>query len=305
MDGLVVCAMGGAGRRRVQLGNKQLHHVVRCMGKSGPDWVTYPSRALGMARVVYHPMEDEEPSDMLNHDSETPFFAAMRYDEFFGKEFQSCPMVLHCYWTGRNDELNAKLWWMICSETQKLIPREKFSLQVTSRKRVKLGFSEASHYKEWQRDAMPELIVRGLKFMDDRTDQEIGEYGGLSDTDTSISSSCSEGQGAETFIVYDVQPWMKKAEVRSIFSATKAAEPKRLRPVSWMPGDTDLAAWRVQNPGVEASITSVNRDGTTGQNVYVISLRQYSSWIEPSKLCLEHNSISLSSVQGWLCWVAI
>ena len=198
----------------------------------------------------------------------------MRYDEFFGKEFQSCPMVMHCFPRGRNDELNAKLWWRICSETQKLIPREKFSLQVTSRNRVKLGFSEASHYEEWQRDAMLELIVRGLKFIDDRTDQEIGEYGGLSDTDKSISSSCSEGQGEETVIVYDVQLWMKEAEVRPIFSATKAAEPKRLRLVSWTPRDTDSAAWHVQGPGVEAATGSVNRDSTTGQNVYVISLRQ-------------------------------
>ena len=98
------------------------------MGTSGPDWVTYPSRALGMARMVYHTMEDEELSDMLNHVSETPFFAAMRYDEFFGKEFQSCPMVMHCFPRGRTDELNARLPWLICSETQKLIPREKFSL---------------------------------------------------------------------------------------------------------------------------------------------------------------------------------
>ena len=29
------------------------------------------------------------------------------------------------------------------------------------------------------------------------------------------------------------------------------------------------------------------------------------TWIEPSSLCLEHNSVSLSSVQGWLCWAAI
>ena len=69
-----------AKRFAVQLGNKQLHQVMRCIGKSGPDWVTYPSRALGMARMVYHTMEDEELSDMLNHVSETPFFAAMRYD---------------------------------------------------------------------------------------------------------------------------------------------------------------------------------------------------------------------------------
>ena len=124
---------------------------------------------------------------------------------------------------------------------------------------------------------MPEIIVRGLKFIDDRTDQEIGEYGVLLDTDKSISSSCSEGQGEETVIVYDVQPWMKEAEVRSIFNATKAAEPKRLRPVSWTPGDTDLAAWRVQVPGVEASMGRVIRDRTKGQNVYVISLREYSS----------------------------
>ena len=55
----------------VQLGNKQLHQVMRCMGKSGPDWVTYPSRTLGMARMVYHTMEDEELWDMLNHVSET------------------------------------------------------------------------------------------------------------------------------------------------------------------------------------------------------------------------------------------
>ena len=100
----------------VQLGNKQLHQVMRCMGGSGPDWVTYPSRVLGMARMVYHTMEDEEPSDMLNHVSETPFFASMRYDEFFGKEFQSCPMVMHCFPRGQNDGLNAKLWWLICSE---------------------------------------------------------------------------------------------------------------------------------------------------------------------------------------------
>ena len=119
--------------------------------------------------------------------------------------------------------------------------------------------------------------MRGLKFIDNRTDQEMGEYGGLSDTDKSLSPSCSEGQGEETVIVYDVQPWMKEAEVRSILSATKAAEPKRLRPVSWRPGDMDLAAWRVQGPGVEAAIGSVIRDSTTGQNVYVISLRQYSS----------------------------
>ena len=51
----------------VQLVKKQLHQVMRCMGKSGPDWVTYPSQALGMARMVYHSMEDEELSDMLNH----------------------------------------------------------------------------------------------------------------------------------------------------------------------------------------------------------------------------------------------
>ena len=125
----------------VQLGNKQLHQVMRCMGKSGPDWVTYPSRALGMAHMVYHSMEDEELSDMLNHVSETPFLAAMRYDEVFGKEFQRSPMVMHCFPRGRNDELNAKLWWLICCETQKLIPREKFSLQVTARNRVKRGFS--------------------------------------------------------------------------------------------------------------------------------------------------------------------
>ena len=29
------------------------------------------------------------------------------------------------------------------------------------------------------------------------------------------------------------------------------------------------------------------------------------SWIEPSRLCLEHSSMSLNSVQGWLCWAAI
>ena len=29
------------------------------------------------------------------------------------------------------------------------------------------------------------------------------------------------------------------------------------------------------------------------------------SWIEPSRLCLEQSSISLNSVQGWLCWAAI
>ena len=29
------------------------------------------------------------------------------------------------------------------------------------------------------------------------------------------------------------------------------------------------------------------------------------SWIKPSRLCLEHSSISLQSVQGWLCWLAI
>ena len=29
------------------------------------------------------------------------------------------------------------------------------------------------------------------------------------------------------------------------------------------------------------------------------------SWIQPTRLCLEHSSISLSSVQGWLCWAAI
>ena len=204
----------------MQLGNKQLHQIMRCMGKSDPDWVTYLSRALGMARMVYHTMEDHKLSDMLNHVSETPFFAAMRYDEFFGKEFQSCPMVMHCFPRGRNDELNTQLWWLICSETQKLIPREKFSLQVTARNRVKLGFSEASHFEEWQRDAMPELIVGGLKFIDDRTDEEIGEYGGLSNTDKSISSSCSEGQGEEAVIVYDVQPWMKEAEVRACTCAS-------------------------------------------------------------------------------------
>ena len=38
----------------VQLGNKQLHQVMRCLGKLGPDWVTYPSRTWGMARIVYH-----------------------------------------------------------------------------------------------------------------------------------------------------------------------------------------------------------------------------------------------------------
>ena len=69
---------------------------------------------------------------------------------------------------------------------------------------------------------------------------------------------------------------MKEVEVRSILSATKAAQPKRLRPVSWTLGDTDLAAWRVQGPEVEASIGSVISDSTTGQNVYVISLRQCS-----------------------------
>ena len=131
-------------------------------------------------------------------------FGAMRYHEFFGKEFHSCPMVMHCFPRGWNDELHAKHWWLICSETQKLIPREKLSLHVAARKRVKLGFSEASHYEEWRRDAMPELIVRGLKCIDNRTDQEIGEYGGLSDTDKSISSSCSQGQGEETIIMYDV-----------------------------------------------------------------------------------------------------
>ena len=190
----------------VQLGNKQLHQVMQCMGKSGLDWVTYPSHALGMAHMVYRTMEDEELSDMLNHVSETPFFAAMRYDEFFSKEFQSCLMVMHCFPRGRNDELNARLWWLICYETQKHIPPQKFSLQVRARNRVKLVFSEASHCEEWQRDAMPELIVRGLKFIDDRMDQEIGEYGGLSDMDKSISSSCSEAQGEEPVIVYDVQP---------------------------------------------------------------------------------------------------
>ena len=28
-------------------------------------------------------------------------------------------------------------------------------------------------------------------------------------------------------------------------------------------------------------------------------------WIEPSRLCLEQSSVSLQSVQGWLCWAAI
>ena len=176
------------------------------MGKSGPHWVMYSSRALGMARMVYHTIEDDEPSYMLNHVSETPFFAAMRYNECFGKAFQSCPMVMHCFPGGRNDDLNVRLWWLICSKTQKVIPREKFSLQVTARNRVTIGFSEASHYEEWQRDGMPELIVRGLTFIDDRTDQEIGKYGGLSDTDNSIWSPCFEGQGEVTVIVYDAQP---------------------------------------------------------------------------------------------------
>ena len=40
--------------------------------------------------------------------------------------------------------------------------------------------------------------------------------------------------------------------MRSIFSVTNPAEPQRLRPLSWTPGDTDLAAWHVQGPRVEA-----------------------------------------------------
>ena len=51
----------------VQLGNKQLHQFIRCMGKSSPDWVTYPSQVLGMARMVYHSMGSEELSDMIDH----------------------------------------------------------------------------------------------------------------------------------------------------------------------------------------------------------------------------------------------
>ena len=108
-----------------------------------------------------------------------------------------------------------------------------------------------------------ECIVRGLKFIDDRTDQEIGKYEGLLDAEKSILSSCSKGQGEETIVVYNVQTSMKEAHVRSIFNATKAAEPKRLRPVSWTPGDKDLVASRGQGLAVEASIGSVIRDNTT------------------------------------------
>ena len=40
---------------------------------------------------------------------------------------------------------------------------------------------------------------------------------------------------------------------------------------------TDLVAWRVQGLGVEASVGNVIKDTTTKQNVYVISLRLYST----------------------------
>ena len=127
---------------------------------------------------------------MMQCVSETPFFAVMRYDEYFGKEFPKCPVVMHCFPRRKNDEVSAELWWLICLGTQKMVPREKFSLQVTARNRVKLGFSDTSQYEDWQCDIMPELIVRGVKLIDDRTDQEIGEYGGLSDTDKLVESSC-------------------------------------------------------------------------------------------------------------------
>ena len=91
---------------------------------------------------------------------------------------QVSPMVSHCFLRGKKDEVNAKLWWLICAETKILVPRDEFSLQVTARNTVKFGFHEMSHYDDWQRDVMPKLIIRGVKFIDDRTDQEIGECGG-------------------------------------------------------------------------------------------------------------------------------
>ena len=76
---------------------------------------------------------------------------------------------MHCFPRGKNDELYATLWWLICCQTQKVVLREKFSLQVTARIRVKPGFSDYTLYEDWQRDILPELIVSGVKFIDNGT----------------------------------------------------------------------------------------------------------------------------------------
>ena len=51
----------------VEVGNKFLHQVMKCIGKSGFDWVTRLSRAHGQARVVYHSMGLRDLKEMQEH----------------------------------------------------------------------------------------------------------------------------------------------------------------------------------------------------------------------------------------------
>ena len=152
----------------VQIGNKILHQVMKCMGKSGSEWKTYPSRTPEMARVVYHKMEQEELSDMMEHVNHTPYFGVMRSTEYFGHEFSSCLIVIHSFPCGRNEELSEQIWNLLWEASCKILDRSEFCLQVVARGRVKIGFNSQFKADEWLRDVMPELIVRGLKFIDNK-----------------------------------------------------------------------------------------------------------------------------------------
>ena len=97
---------------------------------------------------------------------------------------------------------------------------------------MKLGIKEEAKVDVWLR-IMPELIVHGVKFISDCIDQEIGEAAQRgSVADRFSASMATDGGFEEAVVMYDVPPHLKEAGVQDIFTATKAAESRRVQGMS-------------------------------------------------------------------------
>ena len=87
-------------------------------------------------------------------------------------------------------------------------------------------------------------------------------------------------EGADEIIMYGVPIWTKEREVRELVESASAENTPELECVwraPFTPGDATLVAWRIRGQHLQQLAGCILRKSTTGDNIYVMSGKQYAA----------------------------
>ena len=265
----------------VQIGYRIIPQVLKTMGKKGSEYATTQGRTKGQSRPVMHTMQPDDLEFMIHSLADTQWFAVSTAQAHSGRAFLDCHLVAQCFLVGpHEDEIAPKLWSIIYKTTAAALTSgfTYLQTQVLNAYKIRLGVATENAAEMWLSMVLPELEMTGIQVKNERAQQRLGDGDALSDGSAGSASSMAEG--ADEIIMYDVPIWTMEREVRELVesaSAENTPELERVRRAPFTPGDATLVAWRIRGQHLQQLAGCILRDSTTGDNIYVMSGKQYAA----------------------------